>query len=49
MLDRDFLTIPDTEISKTRVLMTLVGGKVVHLRSELAKEIGMPAVGATTW
>ena len=49
VLDRDFLTIPDTEISKTRVLMTLVGGKIVHLRSELAKEIGMPAVGATTW
>jgi len=29
--------------------MTAVGGKVVHLTSSLASEIGMQPVGATTW
>lgn len=49
VLDRDFLTIPEAEIPQTRVLMTVVGGKTVHLTSELAREVGMPPAGATTW
>ena len=49
VLDRDFLAIPGTEIPDTKVLMTLVGGKTVHLASSLAAEIGMQPVGATTW
>src|SRR5438093_9514034 len=36
ILDRDFLTIPEAEIPKTQVLMTLVGGKTVHLSAPLA-------------
>ncbi|MBI3895997.1 MAG: amidohydrolase family protein [Acidobacteria bacterium] len=49
ILDRDFLTIPEADIPKTQVLMTVVGGKPVHLMSSLAREIGMQPVGATTW
>jgi predicted amidohydrolase YtcJ len=49
VLDRDFMTIPEDDIPNVQVLMTAVGGKVVHLTEALGKEIGMPAVGATTW
>jgi len=37
VLDKDFLTIPEREIPKIKVLMTMVGGRVWHLRPELAK------------
>jgi hypothetical protein len=30
VLDRDFFTVPDDEITGTRSLLTLVGGKIVH-------------------
>ena len=30
ILDRDYLTIPDNEMSKTQVLLTMVGGKIIH-------------------
>jgi predicted amidohydrolase YtcJ len=49
VLDKDFLTIPEDQIPSIQVLMTSVGGKVVHLTQSLASEIGMQAVGATTW
>lgn len=49
VLDRDFLTIPEADIPKIDVLMTVVGGKPVHLGADLAKEIGMQPVGLTTW
>jgi len=49
ILDRDFLTIPEADIPKTQVLMTVVGGKTIHLAAPLAKEIGMQATGASTW
>ncbi|MBI3896363.1 MAG: amidohydrolase family protein [Acidobacteria bacterium] len=49
VLDRDFLTIPEAEIPKTQVLMTVVGGKMVHLNAALGREIGMQPVGPTTW
>ncbi|OFW31080.1 MAG: hypothetical protein A3J28_06530 [Acidobacteria bacterium RIFCSPLOWO2_12_FULL_60_22] len=49
VLDRDYLTVPVEEISKLQVLMTMVGGKVVHLTSGLAGEFGMKPVGPTTW
>jgi predicted amidohydrolase YtcJ len=49
VLDKDYFTVPDEQISSLKVLMTMVGGKVVHLTSDLGKEIGMKAVGATTW
>ena len=49
VLDKDFLTVPEDQIPTIRVLMTSVGGKVVHLVSSLADEIGLTAAGATTW
>ena len=49
VLDRDFFTIPEADIPNIKVLMTAVGGKVIHLTSDHAKEIGMTAVGPTTW
>ncbi|HWP83695.1 MAG TPA: amidohydrolase family protein, partial [Terriglobia bacterium] len=49
VLDRDFLTIPENEIPQVKVLMTVVGGKTVHLMPALARELGQPAVGPVTW
>ncbi|OFW31081.1 MAG: hypothetical protein A3J28_06535 [Acidobacteria bacterium RIFCSPLOWO2_12_FULL_60_22] len=46
VLDRDYLTIPEEDIGKIRVLMTVVGGKVVHLVPSLAREIGRKPAGA---
>ena len=46
VLDRDYLTIPESDIAKIGVLMTVVGGKVIHLVPSLAREIGMPPAGA---
>jgi predicted amidohydrolase YtcJ len=30
VLDRDYLTVPADEISAIRLLMTMVGGKIVY-------------------
>lgn len=49
VLDRDLLTIPQDDIPNTKVLMTLVGGKMVHVLPTLAGEIGAEPVGPTTW
>ena len=49
VLDRDFLTIPEADIPKIDVMMTVGGGKAVHLGATLAREIGMQPVGPTTW
>ncbi len=49
VLDRDFLAIPDDDIPNIQVLMTVVGGKTVHLGDALAREVGMQPVGPTTW
>ena len=46
VIDRDYLTIPIDDILRLRVLMTMVGGKVVHLVPSLAREIGMQPTGA---
>jgi len=46
VLDRDYLTVPEADIANTRVLMTVVGGKIVHLVPSLAREIGMQPAGA---
>jgi predicted amidohydrolase YtcJ len=35
VLDRDYMTVPEREISKTQVLLTLVGGEVVYQDSVL--------------
>ena len=46
VLDRDYLTIPENEIENIRVLMTVVGGKAVHLVPSMAQEMGMQPTGA---
>ena len=46
VLDRDYFTIPETEIENLRVLMTVVGGKPGHLVPSVARENGMQPVGA---
>jgi predicted amidohydrolase YtcJ len=30
VLDRDFFTVPEAELTRVRSLMTMVGGKVAH-------------------
>jgi predicted amidohydrolase YtcJ len=49
VIDRDFLTIPEDDIPKIQVLMTIVGGKTIHLGPELARELGTQPVGPTAW
>ena len=49
VLDKDFLTVPEDQIPSIQVLMTVVGGKTVHLTPGLASEIGMQPVGPDTW
>ena len=46
VLDKDYLTVPVEEIADLRVLMTVSGGKVVHLVPSLAGKIGMQPTGA---
>ncbi len=46
VLDRDYLTIPEDQIDDIRILMTMVGGKVVHLVPSLARELRMQPKGA---
>ncbi|MCZ6751377.1 MAG: amidohydrolase family protein [Acidobacteria bacterium] len=36
IIDRDYLSIPTQEIGRIQVLMTLVGGKIVYQRPEMA-------------
>ena len=49
VLDRDYLTIAEDDIPNIRVLMTVVGGKAVHLVPSLANEIKAEPVGPITW
>jgi len=49
VLDRDFLTIPEDDIPNVKVLMTLVGGKTIHLMPALAQELKLSPAGPVTW
>jgi len=49
VLDRDILSVPVDDIPDIKVLMTILGGKTVHLTGALADEIGTQPTGATTW
>lgn len=49
VLDKDILSIPAEQIPDIKVLMTVLQGKVTHLTSSLASEIGMQPVGYSTW
>ena len=45
VLNKDYLTVPQEEIPTVFPLMTVVGGKTIVLREELAKEFGVSPVG----
>jgi len=49
VLDRDVFSVPRDDIIDTKVLMTVIGGNTVHLLPDLAGDLGMAAVGPTTW
>jgi predicted amidohydrolase YtcJ len=45
VFNKDYFTIPEADIPTVIPLMTVVGGKTIVLRQELAQELGIPAVG----
>jgi cytosine/adenosine deaminase-related metal-dependent hydrolase len=45
VFNQDYLTVPLDQLGHTYSLMTMLGGKVVMLREEFGKEIGMAPVG----
>ena len=49
VLDKDILSIPTDDLPQVKVLMTVLGGKTVHLMPGLADELNTNAVGAVTW
>ena len=45
LLSKDYFTIPEEEIPTVIPLMTVLGGKTIVLREELARDISLSAVG----
>ena len=45
VLSKDYFTIPEEEIPTVIPLMTVLGGRTIVLREELARDIGLSAVG----
>ncbi len=45
IIDRDYLKVPDEELSKINVLLTAVGGKIVYTDRQFARSESLPAVG----
>ena len=45
VLSNDFFTVPEDEIGKIYPLMTVLGGKIMMLREEFARELGRSPVG----
>jgi len=46
VIDKDYLTVPEDQIAGIHILMTQLGGKVVHLAPSLARELGTQPKGA---
>ncbi len=46
VLNKDYFTVPEAEIPEIYPVMTVVGGKIIHLVPSLAREIGMQPAGA---
>jgi len=46
VIDRDFLSMPEEDISEIRALLTLLGGKFIFLRSDFADEYNLRPAGA---
>ncbi len=49
VLDRDIFSVPQDDIPRLKVLMTVIGGKTVHLLPDMARAVGMAPVGPATW
>ena len=45
VLDGDFLSVPEDQISDLKVLITIVGGKIVFTEPAFARAEGLPQVG----
>ncbi|MDA2933280.1 amidohydrolase family protein [Acidobacteria bacterium AH-259-D05] len=45
VIDRDYLTIPEDEITQTNPLLTIVGGKISYSEPNYASSLGLPTVG----
>jgi predicted amidohydrolase YtcJ len=45
ILNQDYFSVPLEQVELTYPLMTVLGGKIVFLRTEFAKEIGLAPVG----
>ena len=46
ILDRDYMTVPEDDISEIQSLMTMLGGKLIFLRPDFADELNMRPAGA---
>ena len=46
IIDRDYMSVPEDDISEIRSLMTLLGGKIIFLRSDFADEQNLRPAGA---
>jgi predicted amidohydrolase YtcJ len=45
VIDQDFLSSPDEELNKIKVLLTAVGGKIVYTEPGFAQAEGLPQIG----
>ncbi|MBI4443736.1 MAG: amidohydrolase family protein [Acidobacteria bacterium] len=45
VIDRDYLTQPEDDISEINPLLTIVGGKIAYSEPTYASGVGLPAVG----
>ncbi|MBI3934273.1 MAG: amidohydrolase family protein [Acidobacteria bacterium] len=45
VLNNDYFTVPEDQIGKIYPLMTVMGGKIMMLREEFAKELGRTPIG----
>jgi hypothetical protein len=45
VLDRDYLTVPEEEISEIQSLMTLLGGEIIFLHSDFSQEHNLRSEG----
>ncbi len=46
IIDRDYMSIPKTEMSEVQVLLTMLGGKTVFMNPHFAQEYSLPPGGA---
>ena len=45
VIDQDYLTVPEDDIGKIHLLLTMVGGNIRYSEPQFAGSLGLPAVG----